>query len=47
MAYVDDPAAYRAVMVDADAKVLEDEARFIDMTDSVPGVYRITTVHQA
>jgi hypothetical protein len=46
MAYFDDPEAYRAVMVDANPKVLEDEARFIDMTDSAPGVYRITTVHQ-
>jgi hypothetical protein len=34
-------------MVDANPKVLEDEAKFIDMTDSAPGVYRITMVHQA
>ncbi|WP_369137964.1 EthD domain-containing protein [Modestobacter versicolor] len=47
MAYFADPEAYRAVMVGANPKVLADEARFIDMTDSVPGVYRVTTVHQA
>ncbi|MEU2351252.1 EthD domain-containing protein [Modestobacter sp. NPDC049651] len=45
-AYFDDMEAYRAVMVGANPKVLEDEARFIDMTDSAPGVYRITTVHE-
>ncbi|MGY1643110.1 EthD domain-containing protein [Geodermatophilus sp. SYSU D00703] len=47
MAYFDDPEAYRAVMVNARPEVLEDERRFIDMTDSAPGVYRVTAVHQA
>lgn len=47
MAYFDDPEAYRAVMVGANPKLLEDEARFIDMTDSAPGVYRVVRVHPA
>jgi hypothetical protein len=47
MAYFTDTDEYRAVMVNANPRVLEDERRFIDMTDSAPGVYRITTVRHS
>jgi len=44
IAYFDDLDAYRRVMVGANPRVLEDEARFIDPEESVPGVYRVRRV---